>query len=380
MKTSSILTQLEAENLLAGSHILAQITHLRDSLTQRSDGQVISYDDYYERIQRDLDSIQRLELKIDIAPGGEQEYSIGLLSSLDQINGDANRVHNKALAFLAKLKSARGAIKELVASFSAWYGLAAAELITDNGIKLTAANIKALGESEFSRLMGGMVTEVDSLITAVSIQAEQAKEHKKTQAEKFKLGEKQVQQSYLVNHMPSYRNEISDAPPVDILRKIEKETEEEDMPAFVSQNPKFTEPVVPPVEEFVKPVTAPRTSGFVKLLPAQPVTVIAHSIPLEIKPAPVVSPHLEALAHEIAPVHVHVERETVVIEEKPMEPAPVVDAEPQEETPTLALEEFLPLERILELVGGEVAPTSPKLEAIPARKPLILDPEEEDFL
>jgi hypothetical protein len=269
------------------------------------------------------------------------------------VNGEANRVHNKAFAFLAKLKSARGAMKELVASFAAWYGLAATELITDNGIKLTAANIKALGESEFSRLMGGMVTEVDSLITAVGIQEEQAKEHKKTQAEKFKLGEKQVQNSYMVNHMPTYRTEVfSDAP--DLTRKSAWEPQDEDVPAFVSQKPQFAEPA---------PAHSPHIVGtFVKTLPPAVLNTISVPIRADVvveKPL-FVSKTLENLAHEpiLTPL-VPIEREQIIL------PAP--------------LEIALPLEKMLELLGGEVAPPS-KLDIIPARKPLILDPDEEDFL
>jgi hypothetical protein len=238
--THSILNQLAAESLLEGSFVLTQIETLRKSLATNSDGVAISYDDYYERLQKQLDEIDSLELKLSVGPGTENQYMVELISALDQISSDANRVSLKAYKFLSMLKNAQSEAKKLSGVFVAWYTIAATEFIAEKNIKLGAPIVKTLGESEFSRLLGGLDSALETLIVAVGIQVKQIEEHRKLQKEKFGYGQKQCDSNFL-HSIPDFGG--YGANPDGAIKKREPKEEpevpEEGIPDYVSKKPSF---------------------------------------------------------------------------------------------------------------------------------------------
>lgn len=252
--TSSLLNSLMAENLLSGSYVLTQIQLLSDSLKYNTEGGSISYDDYYNRLEKELDEVSRIELRNDVVPGTESQYQIQLSVAMERVNTDCSKLTQHILHFRALLNNALAKSKTLSASFVAWYTLAANEVLEETKAKLPISAVKALADSEFSRLFSGLNMEVESLVTALNIQMEQIKEHKKSQQEKYKMGQDQANASW-VGRLPEY-GVTSDPAAQALVRKgmHQEEDKEDGPPNFVSQRPLLNPPPQPPA---IPPYTPP---------------------------------------------------------------------------------------------------------------------------
>jgi hypothetical protein len=234
-----LLNSLNAENLLTNSHILEQISALRKGFQYNSDGESISYDDYFFKLEKEVSNLKRIALNFNVPAGTETQYLIQLSDALGDINDEVYRVLSKSLHFQSKVETALNESKKLEASFIAWYTLAAMTMFQGSEIKLPAATIKALAESEFSRLMQGVNVELKTLIEALKIKIEQTKLHKKTQENKFNLGKEQINASW-AGHIPNFGHATSEDERTEVP---EPEELDEDVPAFVSKSPKIETPV-----------------------------------------------------------------------------------------------------------------------------------------
>jgi hypothetical protein len=163
------------------------------------------------------------------------------------VNTDCSKLTQHILHFRALLNNALVKSKTLSASFIAWYTLAANEVLEETKAKLPTSAVKALADSEFSRLFRGLNMEVESLVTALNVQMEQIKEHKKSQQEKYKMGQDQANASW-VGRLPEY-GVTSDPAAQALVRKgmhHQEEDEEDGPPNFVSQRPILNPPPQPP--------------------------------------------------------------------------------------------------------------------------------------
>ena len=240
-RATSTLNALKAENLMAGSYVLTQIDSLRAALRYTTNGETVSYDDYYLKLQNEIEALPRLKLDTVVATGTENQYIMQLVKGLEEIFDNADRTVRRVLHYQSKLRNAMSRISKLRAAFSAWYTLAAGESLEENGAKFPSNQLKDLASSEFSRLMEGLDVEVESLSEAVKVQTEQIKQWKKTQQEKFNLGKDQANASW-TSGLPNFgEGDRSD-------QLLEKNTFEEEVddevPAFVSTKPSVTEAIV----------------------------------------------------------------------------------------------------------------------------------------
>ncbi len=243
-RATTTLNALKAENLMAGSYVLTQIDSLRADLRYRTDGETVSYDDYYLKLQTEIDALPRLKLETSISTGTENQYIMQLVKGLEEIFDDADRVVRRIIHYQSRLRNAVSRIGKLRAAFNAWYTLAAGESLEENGAKFPSNQLKDLASSEFSRLMENLDVEVESLLEAVKVQVEQIKQWKKTQQDKFNLGKDQANASW-TSGLPNFgEGDRSDQ----LLERNGFEIEmDNEVPAFVSEKPRIT----PYVEEVV---------------------------------------------------------------------------------------------------------------------------------
>ena len=251
-RATSVLNALQAEQLLQGSFVLNQIDSLRNSLQYNTEGQTISFDDYYLRLQTQVDELPKLKLETAVATGTENQYIMQLIKAMEEIVDQADTLVRKIIHYQSKLKNAASQIKKLSAAFNAWYTLAASELLEENSVKFPANQLKDLANSEFSRLMKNTDVEVDSLIAAVVVQTEQIKQWKKTQQEKFGLGRDQANASWTSSlpnfgEAPERSDQLLDKP------KFVQEEDDAEVPQFVSKVPKVSPALVERVMEKIQP-------------------------------------------------------------------------------------------------------------------------------
>ena len=241
----AIIDAVKSEKLLAGSQLLVQIGELRESLQYRSDGTLFSFDDYYFALQRQIDALPRLALKPDIAPNTESQYQNQLITALEAIYDDCERITGKLLHFLSKLKGAQERMETLKASFVAWYSLAAAQYLASYDVDLGKTVVADLAKAEFERLMQGLDVEVASLIEAVNVQVKVVNKRKQFAQEKFSLGKDQANESWTSRLLPAAMGTNSDPGSRELLIETEEAEEEDDEPGppgFVSQVPSVVSP------------------------------------------------------------------------------------------------------------------------------------------
>lgn len=291
-RATTTLNALKAENLLAGSYVLTQIESLRTNLKYRSNGDAVSFDDFYLKLQKEVEDLPRLQLMNTVATGTENQYIMQLVKGLETIFDDADRVVRRVIHFQSKLQNAVSQVSKLRAAFNAWYSLAAGEALEDNGAKFPSNQLKDLASSEFSRLMENLDVEVDSLLAAVKVQTDQIKQWKKTQQDKFNLGKDQANASW-TSGLPNFGESGGRAD--QLLEKgfaVEEEEEDNEAPAFVSQKPRIT----PDVEEAVTQALADnRLAGLPKPSPA-----VIEEIKETVARTATGRPTLEELQKEIA--------------------------------------------------------------------------------
>jgi hypothetical protein len=232
---SEVVQIFAAEELLFESHIFTRLKNLQASMRYETGGEQISFDDFYGRLKTEVDNIPSIRLEIDIAPHTEQQYSLQLITSLEKIVDDCDRVSRKVMNFFAKLKAAKQRIEEEKTTFASWYILAANDLISARKIKFPAAQVKALADSEFTRLVGDLNIEIDTLLLEVEVLKNEVKMHKSTQREKFDVGKEQINASW-TSHIPSFASAVSSERSDQLLQyPAEEEEEYDEAPSFVSK-------------------------------------------------------------------------------------------------------------------------------------------------
>jgi len=234
----SILRGFSAETLLGSdAHVIKEITDLRNDLRYTTDGNQISLDDAFIRLQSEVDKLPRIVLDMDVPPGTENEYLIRLSTAQEKVLDDCDRVLRRILEYLSKLKNAERAVKKYKADFMAWYVLAASYVIAQHEVKFPPSQVKQLGEAEFSRLLSNLDVQIDNLISSVEHLIEEARQHKKIQSEKHSLGKDQANASW-TSKMTNFGG-IAPSRADDMAQIPDEEDEEEDdeVPAFVSRRP-----------------------------------------------------------------------------------------------------------------------------------------------
>jgi len=234
----SILRGFSAETLLGSdAHVIKEITDLRNDLRYTTDGNQISLDDAFIRLQSEVDKLPCIVLDMDVPPGTENEYLIRLSTAQEKVLDDCDRVLRRILEYLSKLKNAERAVKKYKADFMAWYVLAASYVIAQHEVKFPPSQVKQLGEAEFSRLLSNLDVQIDNLISSVEHLIEEARQHKKIQSEKHSLGKDQANASW-TSKMTNFGG-IAPSRADDMAQIPDEEDEEEDdeVPAFVSRRP-----------------------------------------------------------------------------------------------------------------------------------------------
>ncbi len=238
--TSNILNELQAETVLEGSHVLEQITTLRTGLRYSTDGQQVSFNDFYDVMQKEIGDLTRLKLEETVTPGTEAQYQIQLVTALEKIFDDADRVLNRLLFFQSKLRAAKQQSDVLEVTFIAWYSLAVSEALENyKAIKLSATVIKALAQAEFGRLMEGVHIDLETLLEATKILAKQIQSHKSLAQEKYNLGKDQVNASWTSQNIPAEGLADSDGASALINTPEPEEEDTTSVPAFVTTEPRL---------------------------------------------------------------------------------------------------------------------------------------------
>lgn len=275
---STIIDAFSANSLLGDSHVIRSIHGLLQSLQYESDGQKVSFDEYSVILMREVDQLPYLTLQPDVAPGGESKYSIQLVTAMEKVQDDCDRTLRRVIKFSSRLAAARSQMKKLSAAFGAWYTLAANEAVERYGVKFPTSQIKALAESEFSRLLEGADCAVEEAAALVEAMESEVKQHKKTQQEKFNMGKDQVNASW-TSHMPSFGNAVGGDGNDRLLKspKVEMDEDVEEVPAYISKSRKQeNNPVLNPPEQHEIKGTFKKTIGPVKMRPIA--TVSSESI------------------------------------------------------------------------------------------------------
>ena len=216
--------------------MLSQIDTLRNSLQYTSAGENISFDDYYLKLQEQVDNLPKLKLETIVATGTENQYIMQLIKAMEEIVDKSDVLVRKVIHYQSKLKNAQGQIKKLSAAFNAWYTLGASELLESNDVKFPSNQLKDLANSEYSRLMKNTDMEIDSLLAAVAVQNEQIKNWKKTQQEKFNFGKDQANASW-TSSLPNFGEAPERSDQLLARPKFVQEEEDEEVPQFVSKKP-----------------------------------------------------------------------------------------------------------------------------------------------
>jgi uncharacterized protein YqgV (UPF0045/DUF77 family) len=269
----TIIDAFQADLLLANSHILTEITNLKDGLCYDTSSERISFEEYHIRLRKIADRLPRISLLNAVPPGTQSNYSIQLVTAMEKIQDDCESILDKVIQFKAKLETAQGRIKTLSASFCAWYVLAASEVIAKYKVKFSPAQVKTLAEAEYSRLLDGADNAIIMMMSDMKAVEEKIELHKKCQKEKFELGKDQINQT-LMNTLPANGNTLP-GDRADQLLEI-PELEEDDEPApYVSKktalegNPLYSVPAD----------TSEIKGTFKKFGTPVPVTVIGGTLP-----------------------------------------------------------------------------------------------------
>lgn len=274
---SGVMSALKAEALLEGSQLFDQIKKLSGDLSYSTEDGKLAFDDYFKELADAIDAIPKLQLEDDVAQGTETTYTIQLTQEVERIVDECDRIFRRLNQFEGKLREAERQVLNQKAEFVAWYMLAAATLLKDlDDIKLPQAEIRKLGEAEFSRLMGGLDIAIATLIDAVKIETNRASQHKASQKEKYNLGRDQANASW-TSSLPAFGNAFSeDQGNVSGVQELD----DEDVPAQVKAAPKVS---IGDTLRIIKPEDAEIKGTFMKRGDPAPVKVIGET---EIKKSP----------------------------------------------------------------------------------------------
>jgi hypothetical protein len=224
----------------ADAEIFQRIDTLRQRMQYNTEGERRSFDDYFEIIREAVDAIPKLELETDVVPGTENQYSLELANTMEQIVDDSDRVLRKLAHFQGRLRDAERQISNLKAEFVAWYLLAANVLIKNlEDVKLPPKDVRALAEAEFSRLMSNVDVRVMTLLEDIKIEYDRVASHKSAQREKHNLGKDQINASW-TSILPSYGGAIAPEPSGYTKPQDVEDEETDEVPQFVSRKPTIT--------------------------------------------------------------------------------------------------------------------------------------------
>jgi hypothetical protein len=234
---SGVMNALKAEELLKDSQLFDQIEKLRGNLSYSSEDGKLAFDDYFKELVGSIDAIPKLQLEDDVAPGTETTYTIQLTQEVERIVDECDRIFRRLNQFEGKLREAERQVLNQKAEFVAWYMLAASVLLKDlDDIKLPQAEVRKLGEAEFSRLMHGLDVVLATLLDAVKIETNRASQHKASQKEKYNLGRDQANASW-TSSLPAFGNALTeDRGDVSGVQDMD----DEDVPAQVKTAPKIS--------------------------------------------------------------------------------------------------------------------------------------------
>jgi len=272
---SGVMNALKAEALLEGSQLFDQIEKLRDNVSYTTVDGKLSFDDYFKTLVDAIDAIPKLQLEDDVAAGTETTYTIQLTQEVERIVDECDRIFRRLNQFEGKLREAERQVLNQKAEFVAWYMLAAATLLKDlDDIKLPQAEIRKLGEAEFSRLMHGLDVALATLIDAVKIETNRASQHKASQKEKYNLGRDQANASW-TSSLPAFGNAFTeDQGNVSGVQELD----EEDVPAQVKAAPKVS---IGDTLRIIKPEDAEIKGTFVKRGDPVPIKAVVGEVTLK---------------------------------------------------------------------------------------------------
>lgn len=231
-----IIASLKAEVLMKDSQLFGQIETLRASISYVTDGEKSSFDDYFKKLVGEVDSIPKLVLSDDVAPGAETTYTIQLTQETERIVDECDRLYRRLNQFEGKLRDAERSVNNQKAEFVAWYMLSAGLVLKDLESKLPQTKLADLAEAEFSRLIGGLDVVLTSLLDAVKIETKRVDQHKASQKEKYNLGKDQANASW-TSSLPAFGNSFSeDQGNVSGVQEMD----DEDVPAPVKAKPQIS--------------------------------------------------------------------------------------------------------------------------------------------
>lgn len=247
------LREFRAESLLGDdSFILKQIGQLKYDLRYSSEGNEVSLDAHYERMNESVNKIPRIVLDTAVPPGTEDEYGTRLSTAYEQILDNADQTGGYVLEFQSRLKNAEREIKRLKTEFGAWYVLACNLMISAHQIKFPPNQVKGLSDSEFTRLIDGADVQVENLLALVDHLHESIKNVKKIGSEKYNLGRDQINLSY-TSKMANSMAPLAPSQANDLAQVREEEDETADVPAYISKRPgvgsRTTEVTTVPAED-----------------------------------------------------------------------------------------------------------------------------------
>lgn len=235
--TLSILNRLSAEALLGDSYVVKQIKDLSRSLCYSTEGNQVSFEDYFQRLQDETDKIKSIKLLDRIPENTEHHYQNELIVDLEEILNQCERVLIRLISFQGRIVTAASHVQDLRVGFEAYFMLAASEILDGQKLKLPNKQLAAIAGSEFSRLMERTDIALDTLVEAIKVERLRVAMKKRLANVKFEMGREQVNAAW-TNKMPAMLG-ISPADNVfdlsgDGTNEPEEEFEEE-VPAFVSQ-------------------------------------------------------------------------------------------------------------------------------------------------
>ncbi len=265
---SGVMAALKAESLLADSQLFDQIKRLCADLQYNTGDGKLAFDDYFRTLVGAIDAIPKLELENDVSPGTETTYTIQLTQAAEQIIDECDRVSRRLNQFEGKLREAERKVNNQKAEFVAWYMVAGSKLIADlEDVKLPSAELRRLGEAEFSRLCGALDVALITLIDAVKIEVTKVSQHKAAQKEKYNLGKDQANASW-TSTLPAFNGAVSSERPDAIAAQVE---DDEDIPDVVKQPPSMIGDTL----RIIKPEESGIKGTFVKTGDPKPVTPVA---------------------------------------------------------------------------------------------------------
>lgn len=218
MSCETILSQLKAEILLSGSWILDDIKKFSEGLTYPDGDHVVPYREFFQSLLTDVEALSQIQLLPVVPSGASRAYLIDLTGSLEKVMDEIEIVLNKVLFFQSKVKSGNTGIKNLRDTFKAWYLIGLQGELKRFDIKLSNKALEALCDSEFTRMLGDVGSDLEALDQALSLLADRLKARKKLAMEKYNLGKDQANAS-LIPMLGSQAGHLENRSGMDLLKE-----------------------------------------------------------------------------------------------------------------------------------------------------------------